>query len=283
MWSSSRITLGAIVVCVAGSAVLAHSRDESGALSFASLGLFGGPKRPSTDAPPRGTSTDTVPRASIDPVAKAVVERMSRRLKALTAFSVHAETTKDEVLESGPKVLMSETNDITVRRPDSFKAVMHGDMRDQQMFFNGQTLTVFNERLKYYAQVPAKGTLTELYDVAEKKYHVPIPLVDLVHRASAGTLLSDVTAGIVVGKSIVNGVECDHLAFHQKDVDWQIWVERGDRALPQKLLITTLDEDGDPQYIAHLTWNLSPTIAPNTFAFVPPAGAAKIPIVAAAR
>ena len=68
----------------------------------------------------------------------------------------------------------------------------------------------------------------------------------------------------------------DHLAFHQQGVDWQLWVERGDRPLPRKLVITTLDEPSQPQHEAVLTWDLSPAIDDSLFAFVPPTGAGRI-------
>ena len=32
-----------------------------------------------------------------------------------------------------------------------------------------------------------------------------------------------------IGRGVVEGVECEHLAFRNLDTDWQIWVEVGDR------------------------------------------------------
>jgi hypothetical protein len=45
-------------------------------------------------------------------------------------------------------------------------------------------------------------------------------------------------------------VLCDHLAFRQLDTDWQLWVEKGSRPLPRKIVITTRYEVGDPQFSA---------------------------------
>ena len=69
----------------------------------------------------------------------------------------------------------------------------------------------------------------------------------------------------------------DHLAFRQPDIDWQLWVEKGQRALPRKIVITTRYEVGDPQYTAVLRWNPAPKFDAGTFTLVPPAGATKIP------
>jgi hypothetical protein len=49
---------------------------------------------------------------------------------------------------------------------------------------------------------------------------------------SAGELLPLVTDAKYLGTGIIGGVECDHLAFRDADVDWQIWIATGDRPYP---------------------------------------------------
>ena len=66
------------------------------------------------------------------------------------------------------------------------------------------------------------------------------------------------------------GVATNHYAFRQEGVDGQVWIEEGKTPLPRKLVITTTDEDSQPQYAAVLKWNLSPDISDKTFEFVPP-------------
>ena len=62
----------------------------------------------------------------------------------------------------------------------------------------------------------------------------------------------DVTDVKDLGSGVINGVECDYLAFRTEDVDWQIWVEDGERALPRKVVITFKDQPGYPQFVAVL-------------------------------
>jgi len=91
-----------------------------------------------------------------------------------------------------------------------------------------------------------------------------------------------VRGGILVGDSTVNGIPCDHLAFRQANVDWQLWVEKGDRPVPRKVVITTRYEVGDPQFQAVMTWNLQPKFDKSTFSFTPPKGVVEIPFADAA-
>jgi hypothetical protein len=83
--------------------------------------------------------------------------------------------------------------------------------------------------------------------------------------------MQDVTSGFVVGKGVVDGVRCDHLAFRAPHVDWQIWIEEGNRPLVRKLVITTRDKLNAPQFtVVAKNWNLEPEFTAATFSFVPP-------------
>jgi len=72
-------------------------------------------------------------------------------------------------------------------------------------------------------------------------------------------------------------VKCHHLAFRQEGIDWQIWIEDSDQALPRKLVITLKEQPGHPQYLALIDkWNLTPDAPDSAFEFTPPAGAKRI-------
>jgi hypothetical protein len=47
-------------------------------------------------------------------------------------------------------------------------------------------------------------------------------------------------------------VPCNHLAFVDKNVDWQIWIEDGQRKVPRKIVLTYKKIPGSPQFIAIL-------------------------------
>ena len=84
----------------------------------------------------------------------------------------------------------------------------------------------------------------------------------------------------MVGESVIDGVACDHLAFRQSNVDWQLWVQKGEQALPRKIVITTRFEVGDPQYQVTMHWNLKPKVSDATFKFTAPANASEVSLMA---
>jgi hypothetical protein len=217
--------------------------------------------------------------APIDPTAIAAINRMGDYLRTLKTFSIHADTTTDEVLPSGPKLQFGGTIDLTYRDPDGVHIVSRRDDRDDSRFFyNGKLLTVWVEARKAYAGIVAPATLGATLELVKEKYDVSFPLGGVLLMAARGDLLKDVKAGVMIGTGRIAGIDCDHLGFHQDGVDWQIWIEKGERPLPRKVLITTLSQVSQPQHSEILTWDLSPKIDPAMFTFVPPEGATRIAI-----
>jgi hypothetical protein len=70
--------------------------------------------------------------------------------------------------------------------------------------------------------------------------------------------------------------KCHHLAFQQRQIDWQVWVDAGDKPLPLKFLLTYRRMPGEPQFTSVFEWNASAKIAEDAFLFKPPADAKKI-------
>jgi hypothetical protein len=237
-------------------------------------------QEPKKSSPPAGAASKAVPTTpAIEPAAAAAVDRMGDYLKTLSAFAIHVETTTDEVLIAGPKVQYGGAIDVTYRAPDRLRLrIARDEADDQQFFYDGATLSLWVEAKKEWASVTMAGTVAEIIAGVESKYDVTFPLGDLLGRAARKDLLKGVEAGIVIGTGRVAGVECDHLGFHQAGADWQVWIEKGDRPLPRKMVITTLGEPSQPQHAEILTWDLSPKIDGVQFTFTPPAGAQRIVI-----
>jgi hypothetical protein len=78
-------------------------------------------------------------------------------------------------------------------------------------------------------------------------------------------------------------VDCEHLAFRNAEVDWQLWVEIGARPVPRKLVITSKHVAGAPQYTLRIKeWKTDASVAPDAFVFKPPSNAKKVEFVALA-
>jgi hypothetical protein len=214
--------------------------------------------------------------AAVEERAIASLAKMTDFLKTVQTFSIDSESSKDEIVDTDMKIQKMATSEITVRRPDRFHAQVRSDDRDLDFFYDGQTLTVFSVRQNHYATTPVPPTIARTLDAARARYGIDIPLADFLQMAAGEDFRSSITGAGYIGTSRIDGVECDHLAIRQADVDWQVWIEKDQTPVPRRLVVTTKAEPTQPQFVATLTWNLSPQINEKQFTFTPPPNASRI-------
>jgi len=226
---------------------------------------------------PKAAAPTTADADDIDPAAITALKRMSAYLGTLTTFSIKTETSTQLVMDDGQKVNVDGRNRYLVRRPDGFVIDVTTDRKARQFIYDGKSLIVNAPKLGYYAKVAAPPTIRETLDAAYEKYGISLPLEDLF-RWSDPTLqrANLVQSAMVVGMATVDGVECDQYAFREGDVDWQIWIQRGDKPLPRKVVIVDRLDASHPESVAKLDWDTSPSLPSNAFAFNPAADAKAI-------
>jgi hypothetical protein len=114
------------------------------------------------------------------------------------------------------------------------------------------------------------------------KYAVAAPVCDLLLSRSFDYIMIDVIDAKDVGRGVVDGVECEHLAFRNVDTNWQIWIELGARPIPHKYVITSKAVTGMPQYTLHIKeWRAD--VPADAFAFKSGPGAKKVALEALAE
>ena len=215
--------------------------------------------------------------AGVDPQAQQLLKASTTYLGGLRQFSADTSSTVEVVLASGQKLQFDSTVTMAVQRPNKLYAKRLGDRVDQVFYYDGKSLTLHNPAQNQYAAVPAPGTLEETLDMAREKLDIVAPAGDLIYSNAFDLLMQEVTEGFVVGKGVVEGVRCDHLAFRAPHVDWQIWIQQGQQPLPRKFVITTRDMLNAPQFSVVITrWNVAPKFDASLFVFKPPKDSRKV-------
>lgn len=221
---------------------------------------------------------DAAPTApGIEEKADAVFKRMSNQLAAADAFTFEARTTVDQVLDDGQKIQYARAQQVAVRRPDCIAAVVSGDREAAQYWYKGTRLAMLNKAENAYTVIDVPDNIDAMFDHLAEKYAMTVPLSDLLFTNAYRAVMPNTRSGFYVGLHDVDGVKCHHLAFRAVAVDWQVWIEDGDTAVPRKIVITYKELPGDPQYIAFLyNWNLHANLPDEKFSFTPPPGAKQI-------
>lgn len=208
--------------------------------------------------------------------AQAIVDRMTAYMRGLPAFAIESHSTRDEVLAFGFKMQNNESGKLVFRKPDSLRVEVNGDIRNRVFYFNGSNLTMYAPDDAVFTRKTSTGTLKSLID-SLLDAGIEMPMIDVLYQIGQGSLTAEVISGGLVGETRIDGVDCYHLAFRQATLDWQLWVEKGARPLPKRIVITDRYEFGSPQYQTTLRWNVQPKISNSDFEFTAPKGVNEIP------
>ena len=225
-------------------------------------------------APPAAAATP--PAAAVDPAALQALEAMGAYLRTLNAFEMKADIVSDEVTDDGRKLQIGSTVTYKARKPSKLSIDTVSDRKLRKLYYDGKQLTLYAPRVGFYAQAPAPPTIRETLDVLYDKYGVEVPLEDLFRWGEPGDAREALTRGFYVGPARIGGVETDQYAYSTGDVDWQVWIARGDKPVPRKIVITSLFDETQPQFSATMDWNTAPSLKDADFAFTPPATAKSI-------
>jgi hypothetical protein len=201
--------------------------------------------------------TETEEKPVIDSRADKLLKAMGDYLKSSKQFSFHANITFDDLIPSGQKIQYASSSDIAVHRPDRVYAEKQSDLGGKRFWYDGKNMTLMDTRLGVYATEPVPADIDSAMDHLMEKYGFSPPLVDFVYSDPYHTLIENVESGFYVGLHDVEGVRCHHLAFVQKNIDWQIWIEDGRQMVPRKIVITYKTIPESPQFSAMFSeWDL---------------------------
>ena len=217
-------------------------------------------------------------KGTISPMAEEPLRRMCDFLSSLNSFSLHTENSMEVVLNTGQKLILHRSGDAKVRRPDKVRADMEGDRARQQFYYDGKSITLYGLNTGFYATEPAPPEIDAAMDFALEEFNLTAPMVELMFNSPYERLIEGVKSGFLIGESKINGVECLHLAFREKDLDWQIWIEKDPaRPFPRKVVITDNLVEGSPQFTGVIgDWKVNPSLPDDLFVFKPPENAHKI-------
>jgi hypothetical protein len=217
---------------------------------------------------------------AVNPASIQALKDMGAYLQTLKRFRVVTELTGERVLADGQKLQHMARAEMNVQRPDKMRVAMRSARSERELFYNGKAVTLYTPAQKYYSTVEFSGNINQLTDRLEQHYKVQLPLQDLFLFGTPAAQLDKIESAMNAGQDIVGGDVCDHYAFRQGPIDWQIWIKAGDKPLPRKLVIVNRGDEARPQSMSLITWNLNPQ-TDTAFTFTPPKGARKIEMVAA--
>jgi hypothetical protein len=213
--------------------------------------------------------------------AAKILKAMTDYVSSQKTISVTYDTDIEVLTGDLQKIQFASSGQTLLSRPDKFRASRIGGYADVELVFDGKTLTVLGKNLNAFTQVDAPGSIDQLIGRLRSELSVALPGADLLLSKAYDELMADVIDAKHIGRGVIDGIECEHLAFRDDDTDWQIWIEIGARPIPRKYVITSKSVTGAPQYTLRVKdWKTDVQVAADAFAFKPPADAKKVDVSA---
>jgi hypothetical protein len=239
------------------------------ALALVLTGLLGAP----LGAREAGRAT----KPTIEPKADKILHQMSDYVSGLKSFKLQGHSVDQVVLASGQKISVIHESDVSVLRPNSLSSKQLGEGGGLAFNDDGHQMTLYCKTNNTYATAPSPTGIDATIDEARKKFNIDAPGADLIYSNPYSVLTEQVTGGRYIGEETVGGLAAHHLAFQGKDVDWQIWIQDGDKPLPLRYEITSKTVKSQPTFTVVLThWQPQANLTDADFRFQPPAGATRV-------
>jgi hypothetical protein len=209
--------------------------------------------------------------------AKSILKAMSDYVSNQKTIEMAFDSDIEVITPQMEKIQFTNSGEALLSRPDKLRAHRVGGYADVSLYFDGKTVSVYGTHINGYAQFDAPGTVDQLIEALRLGHGVALPGADLLLSNSYDVLVAGVKEAKHIGRGVIDGVECEHLAFRNFDTDWQLWVELGKNPIPRKLVITSKTMNSAPQYTLRVKgWKTGVEPARDAFAFAPPAGAKKL-------
>jgi len=209
--------------------------------------------------------------------AKAILKAMADYVSASQTISLTFDSDIEVITPQLEKIQFTNSGKALLKRPDGLRAHRVSGHSDVELVFDGKTVSILGRSVDGYARIEAAGTVDQLITALRVGHGISLPGADLLLTNAYDALVADVIEAKYVGLGMIDGKECNHLAFRNFDTDWQIWIETGERPTPRKLVITSKTMNSAPQYTLRIKeWQSGLPVAADAFAFTPPVGARQL-------
>lgn len=210
--------------------------------------------------------------------ALELLKSMSATLSATRAFTYRSRSTVEVPAKTGQFVTLFAQSDVALQRPNKLSVRVTGEAPNFDFYYDGKTFAAYSANNHVYSIDSAPENIDGMLKVIEQKTGIHFPSADVMFSDPYAMLTNNLVSAFVVGPATVDGQACEHLAFISRGVNWEIWIDSGERALPRRLAVTYTDAQNLPRFLVEFSdWNLQPNLAEADFGFKPPADAKQVP------
>jgi len=169
-------------------------------------------------------SVASAPGARADDSA-ALLKAMTDYTNAQKSISATFDSDVEVITPELQKIQFTSSGELKMTRPDKLRIRRTGGYADVDLVYDGKTVSLYGNNAKAYVQADLPGTIDHLVETIQDRTGAELSGTDLLVSHAFDLMTSDVEESEHVGQGVVDGVECEHLAFRGHDTDWQIWIQ----------------------------------------------------------
>jgi hypothetical protein len=205
------------------------------------------------------------------------LKQMSDKLIASKSFSYRSKSAIELQSETGQFVTFFTEAEVTLQRPNKLHMTVSGDAPSIHLYFDGNKASAIDVDSNTYAVSTPLSNIDEMLNYIMTKAQISFPSADLMYSDPYTVMTKNLTDATVVGDSMINGVPVEHFAYREPTIDWEIWIAKGEKALPLRLAVTYRQVENRPSFLVEFAdWKLNPKLKANMFEFKAPANGKQI-------
>ena len=210
----------------------------------------------------------------LDP--RMLIKRMGDEVAGLQSFVINGDAYSDARLDAGLIIEHTAQATLRVRKPDAVRITNKTSEDVKELFFASSLLTVYTRSKNFYGQIEVPGGAKAALDYAVNEMGIDLPMLDFVSGNVAERMLTNATDVMYLGKSLIRGIDYEHVVIRTPEIDIQLWIAAEGRPLPGKMSLSAKWDGGSPRTVVFMDWNTAPDFPNRALQFEPPEGAIKI-------
>lgn len=165
---------------------------------------------------------------------------------------------------------------VKVDRPEKLRVDIKGAARDRSNYINNGVYTIIDHDHGLYGQIQTPKTIDGALDFIFEKFGIKAPLAQLLYRDMDKRLKFKKSKSF--GTMMVDGTECDYIAFSNIVHEVHVWIATGDEPLVKAYSIIDNTGEQENRINTSLHWDTHAKVSDSDFIFTVPKGAAKISV-----
>jgi hypothetical protein len=145
--------------------------------------------------------------------AVQILNSMSDYVASQKTISLTYDSDVEVVTSEVEKIQFTSSGKVLLSRPDKVRASRTGGYADVEMVFDGNTVSAVGKNINAYTQFESVGSIDQLIAKLRGMDLITAPGADILGSHIFDDLMTDVIVAKHIGRGVIDGVECEHLAF----------------------------------------------------------------------